>query len=189
MIAIVGESFICRVSHKNAFYAQNNAMTIAFVAICVEVVMIAVLLPLKFTATVHFALSDEVCKAQIKFADISILRLKVSLSDGVRVQINGKTIKNKNRLSFSAVYSLLTFAFENKIFDARQLTAYVGTNDAKTRAILAAILQMPSVFSKTLVRECQDERFDAECGINVKINLTQFISAIAMSRERKYAKF
>ena len=76
------------ISHKNAHNAQNNAMTIALIAVCVEIVLIALLFPIKLTATAHFSLANSSVNVQVKLAKVSIVRINVKLSDGLIVKIN-----------------------------------------------------------------------------------------------------
>ncbi len=142
-------------------------------------------MPIRFSATAHFSLSNDIVKAQIKLANISLVRVKVRLRDGLQVQINGKEIKIvKGGISVGVARKIAVFAIGNNIFKAKELIAYVGARDAKNAAILAAILQISSIFSKTLVRECQNERFDAECEIKIKVNAAQALKAIVISKGR-----
>ena len=68
-------------------------MTIALIAVCVEIVLIALLFPIKLTATAHFSLANSSVNVQVKLAKVSIVRINVKLSDGLSVKINGKTVK------------------------------------------------------------------------------------------------
>lgn len=177
--------FFLSVFHKNHSFAHNTTMALVCVAICIEILLIAFFMPIRFSATAHFSLSNDIVKAQIKLANISLVRVKVCLRDGLQVQINGKEIKTvKGSISVDVARKIAVFAIGNNIFKAKELIAYVGARDAKNAAILAAILQISSIFSKTLVRECQNERFDAECEIKIKVNAAQALKAIAISKGR-----
>ena len=171
------------ISHKNAPNAQNNAMTIALIAVCVEIVLIALLFPIKLTATAHFSLANSSVNVQVKLAKVSIVRINVKLSDGLIVKINGKAVKSQG-ISPQAIGKLIAFIAQNRIMSANDLIAYVGAKDAKSGAILSAIMQMSSIFEKTIVKDCFDDRFDAECAIDIKINAVQATKAIVISKGR-----
>ena len=176
-------TYFSALSHKNISYAQNNAMTIALIAVCVEIVLIALLFPIKLTATAHFSLANSSVNVQIKLARVSIVRICVKLSDGLNVKINGKTVKSQG-ISPQVPGKLFAFIVQNRILSANDLIAYVGAKDAKSGAILNALVQMSSIFEKTIVKDCFEDRFDAECSIDIKINAVQATKAIAISKGR-----
>ena len=115
-------------------------MAIAYCAICVEIIAIMLLLPIRFVATAHFALSNEILKAQVKFLGASLMRVKVVISNGIRVEINGKIVQRQRGISSNAIRNLVKFLIENKIVDIKGLIAYVGAYDAKDGAILCAVI-------------------------------------------------
>lgn len=154
------------------------------VCVCVQVLIVALILPIGFAVTAHFSLESEAVVAQVKVAGISVARIKIGVKDGLKVQINGKTIKNrKPQISASGIKNVCGFLYENKIVDLQGLIAYVGANDAKNGAILCAIVKMLPLFSKTVVEESGKARFDAECGIKVRISVAQAVKAIATAKE------
>lgn len=58
----------------------------------------------------------------------------------------------------------------------------MGAYDAKDGAILCAVIKMLPMISKTIVQDTGRDRFDAECGINIKINAVQIAKAIATAK-------
>lgn len=173
--------FLC-FFHKKRHVTQNSDMAIAYCAICVEIIAIMLLLPIRFVATAHFALSNEILKAQVKFLGASLMRVKVVISNGIRVEINGKIVQRQRGISSNAIRNLVKFLIENKIVDIKGLIAYVGAYDAKDGAILCAVIKMLPMISKTIVQDASRDRFDAECGINIKINAVQIAKAIATAK-------
>lgn len=173
--------FLC-FFHKKRHVTQNSDMAIAYCAICVEIIAIMLLLPIRFVATAHFALSNEILKAQVKFLGASLMRVKVVISNGIRVEINGKIVQRQRGISSNAIRNLVKFLIENKIVDIKGLIAYVGAYDAKDGAILCAVIKMLPMISKTIVQDASRDRFDAECGINIKINALQIAKAIATAK-------
>lgn len=160
-------------------------MAIAVVLICAQVLLIALIFPVKLSCTTHFSLASEAVNAQFKFAGISIARIKVCVREGLKVQINGKTLKNlDNGISVTQMGKIARFLLENEIVDVNGLIAYVGANDAKNGAILCAIVQMLPIFAKTVIQDESKDRFDAECGIRIRINAVQAIKAIAIGKGR-----
>lgn len=157
-------------------------MAIAYCAICIEIIAIMLLLPIRLVATAHFTLSNEILKAQVKFCGASLVRLKVVISNGIRVEINGKTVKGRKNISANAMRNLAKFMIENKIVDINGLIAYVGAYDAKDGAILCAAIKMLPTISKTVVQDVGRDRFDAECGIKIKINALQIAKAVVTAK-------
>lgn len=173
--------FLC-FFHKKRHVTQNSDMAIAYCAIWVEIIAIMLLLPIRFVATAHFALSNEILKAQVKFLGASLMRVKVVISNGIRVEINGKIVQRQRGISSNAIRNLVKFLIENKIVDIKGLIAYVGAYDAKDGVILCAVIKMLPMISKTIVQDTGRDRFDAECGINIKINAVQIAKAIATAK-------
>ena len=160
-------------------------MAIAVVLICAQALLIALIFPVKLSCTMHFSLASEALNVQFKFAGISIARIKVSVREGLKVQINGKTLKNlDNGVSVTQMGKIVYFLVGNKIVDINGLIAYVGANDAKNGAILCALVQMLPIFAKTVIQDERKDRFDAECGIRIRINAVQVIKAIAIGKGR-----
>lgn len=158
-------------------------MAIAVVLICAQVLLIALIFPVKLSCTTHFSLASEALNAQFKFVGISIARIKVCVREGLKVQINGKTLKNfGNGISVSQMSKVARFLFENEIVDINGLIAYVGANDAKNGAILCALVQMLPIFAKTVIQDESKDRFDAECRIKIRINAVQIAKAIAIGK-------
>lgn len=159
-------------------------MTALFVAIGVEFAMIVLLVPIRLCATVHFSLKKELACVQLKLGGASLVRLVVTLSGGIKAQINGKTINKAPDIGAKAVNKLIAFAVENKILSIEDLIAYVGAKDAKNGAILCAIFEILPIFSKRIVQDCKGSRLDAECDVKIKINVLQAVKAAFISKGR-----
>lgn len=159
------------------------AVLIAF--ICVQAVLIALTLPIRLECNAHCSLARMSVCVQIKFAGISVARIKICVKNGLKMQLNGKPIQVKSgKLRFSAIKKAGKYVLDNKILNAKSFVAYVGSLDAKEGAILAALLQMPSIFAQKAVMGCDEDRLDAECAVNIKINAVQAMTLVAISKER-----
>ncbi len=160
-------------------------MAIVVVLICAQALLIALIFPVKLSCLAHFSLASESLNVQFKLAGISIARIKVCARGSLKVQINGKTLKNLDSgISVTQIGKISRFLVEKEIVDINGLIAYVGANDAKNGAILCALVQMLPIFAKTVIQDESKDRFDAECGIRIRINAVQAIKAIAIGKGR-----
>lgn len=160
-------------------------MEALIVALCIEAVLVFLVFPIKLTCKAHFSLGSEIAVVQFKFAGISVVRIKACVQNGLKVQINGKTVqKRRKKPSAMSIGKIVRFLLENDIVKAGDLIAYVGNSDAKNGAMMCALLQMLSIFSKTVIKDSDKDRFDVECDIVIKINAVQFAKTIALGKGR-----
>lgn len=169
--------------NKIANVAQYKSMAWGIVVILIETVLTIVFYPIKINVKAHASLDRKSLQLNLSVLKIPILRLRGNLAKEPYLQINGKKAKIKdNSISVDAVKGAIDYAREQKLLKYFKIIALFALDDAKNSAILCAILALlPLGIS---VYGCSGDRFDADCAIEIKINVMQIIGIVRLIKEK-----
>ena len=169
--------------NKIANIAQYKSMAWGIVVILIETVLTIVLYPIKINVKAHASLDRKSLQLNLSVLKIPIVRLRGNLAKEPYLQINGKKAKIKdNSISVDAVKGAIDYAREQKLLKYFNIIALFALDDAKNSAILCAILALlPLGIS---VYGCAGDRFDADCAMEIKINVMQILNIVRLIKEK-----
>ena len=169
--------------NKIANIAQYKSMALCIVVFLIEAVLTIVFYPIKINVKAHASLDRKSLQLNLSVLKIPIVRLRGNLAKEPYLQINGKKAKIKdNSISVDAVKGAIDYAREQKLLKYFNIIALFALDDAKNSAILCAILAMlPLGIS---VYGCSGDRFDADCAIEIKINVMQILNIVRLIKEK-----
>lgn len=170
--------------NKIANIAQYKSMAWGIVVILIEAVLTIVLYPIKINVKAHASLDRKSLQVNLSVLKIPIVRLRGNLVKEPYLQINGKKAKKKdNSISVDAVKGAIDYAKEQKLLKYSNIIALFALDDAKNSAILCAILALLPLGIR--VYGCGGDRFDADCAMEIKINVMQIISILRLINEKE----
>ncbi len=176
-------SFFVIFINKIICIAQYIRMAWGIVVILIEAVLMLVLFPIKINVKAHASLDRKSLQLNLSVLKIPIVRLRGNLAKEPYLQINGKKAKIKdNAISVDAVKGAIDYAREQKLLKYFNIIALFALDDAKNSAILCAILALlPLGIS---VYQCGGDRFDADCAVEIKINIMQILNIARLIKEK-----
>ncbi len=176
-------SFFVIFINKIICIAQYIRMAWGIVVILIEAVLMLVLFPIKINVKAHASLDRKSLQLNLSVLKIPIVRLRGNLAKEPYLQINGKKAKIKdNAISVDAVKGAIDYAREQKLLKYYNIIALFALDDAKNSAILCAILALlPLGIS---VYQCGGDRFDADCAVEIKINVIQILNIVRLIKEK-----
>lgn len=158
-------------------------MAWGIVVILIEAVILIVLFPIKINVKAHASLDRKSLQLNLSVFKIPIVRLRGNLAKKPYLQINGKKAKIKdNSISVDAVKGAIDYAREQKLLKYSNVIALFALDDAKSSAILCAILTLLSLGIS--VYGCGSDRFDADCTLEIKMNLMQIFNIVRLMKEK-----
>ncbi len=141
-------------------------------ALCVQIVLLLLLCPLKITATAHFSLVGKELQMNVDLFSMSIVRLRIGIKDGITVKINGRKIENNNdSISTKTLIRIRDYIKNANVSLSVNACALIGILDAATSAIVCALVNMlPDVCVYPYV---QGDKCEADAVVRVGINTLQ----------------
>lgn len=158
-------------------------MAWGIVVILIEAVLMLVLFPIKINVKAHASLDRKSLQLNLSVLKIPIVRLRGNLAKEPYLQINGKKAKIKdNSISIDAVKGAIDYVREQKLLKYFNIIALLALDDAKNSAILCAILALLPLGIN--VYQCGGDRFDADCAVEIKINVIQILNIVRLIKEK-----
>lgn len=158
-------------------------MTAEIVIIIFQTLLLMMLFPLEINVKAHASLSRKCVQADLCVFNAAFVRFRIDLNRKPYVTINGKSVKynEKRKQSASKMIKAIEFIKNEKMLKDSQTVAYMAFNDAKNSAIACALLAVMPIAVRAY--ESRNERFDADCALNLKINVLQAMRLIALANE------
>ena len=160
--------------------AQIRYMAYVIALIGVEMVMLAVLAPIKVGVRAHFSLGERGLFVIIRFFGINAVRIRIKTDENPIVTVNGKTLKtlDKKPNAMEAINAIR----KEKIAFVTTLAALCGDFDEKNKAIAIALCEMFGIECKYFANCSVDGKFDCELKSKFSINLVQVLTVYVKSK-------
>lgn len=155
-------------------------MAYVIALIGVEMVMLAVLAPIKVGVRAHFSLGERGLFVIIRFFGINAVRIRIKTNENPIVTVNGKTLKTKDKKP-NAMEAINAMRKE-KIAFVTTLAALCGDFDEKNKAIAIALCKMFGIECKNVANCSKDGKFDCELKSKFSINLVQALTVYIKSK-------
>lgn len=150
--------------------------------VVVQVLVTMLFYPLRIGANGHISLARDKIDLNVTVLGLSVTKLRIKRERGLfSLQINGKQLKSGKKLSLS---KLRNIAEQYKIEGLRMrgnILALVGTQDAKTTAMLCAGLSgvlQPLVSNLKVFTAQPSDTLEIDGRLKIKINVLQILNMI-----------
>lgn len=159
---------------------MNNGWTVALLIFQFALTML--FYPLRVGANGHVSLAHDKIDVNLRLFGLAVAKVRIKQADSkYELTVNGKPLKPKKKVSAKSVISVIERYRIEQIKIKGNLLALVGTNDARTTALLCAGIMgalRPLIKNLNIYTAEPSDTLEVDGRLRIKITVLQLINLI-----------